>query len=57
MPILGDASRPLPSTQEVKNVSRLGRGRIPAHRDRLTPEDMDAVTEYVERHFFGRAPP
>lgn len=57
MPILGDASRPLPSPQEVHNVIRVGRGRMPAHQNRLSPQDMDAVTEYVERRFFGRAPP
>jgi mono/diheme cytochrome c family protein len=56
MPILGDASRPMPSPQEVWNVIRFGRGRMPAHRDRLTPQDADAVTAYVERRFFGREP-
>jgi mono/diheme cytochrome c family protein len=56
MPVLGDPARPLPTPEEVWNVIRSGRGRMPPHRERLPPSQLDAVTAYVEQRFLGRSP-
>lgn len=39
---------------QLEEMLRYGRGKMPPHRDRMSPAELSAVAGYVEQRFFGR---